>query len=300
MAATCPPRGGGGRGGHGRGGFYSAAPYGFNSQPQPQLYPQPVPNNYPGPQAGFAPQQWQHDQTQGHAQQQPAPVVPLAPQNYHPNFAPQMFQMVQHPQQQPQPQQPQPQPQPQQPYIQEYDPRMPSAPPPPQHWGAASQPPGASFGHGRGRGGHYNDRGAPKSQLMGPPIRLGFDGPPPPDPTAPVSNGYPAQSYTPSQGGPVPYPAGPYQGFPPMGRPLAGPQRGPFGHKNGRPHGRGGLQNNSSRGRSHFGGDKMRSQKPAPSGPTPNTPHQKPDAASSGKKKKRKMNTLGLTPWRRV
>jgi len=41
----------------------------------------------------------------------------------------------------------------------------------------------------------------------------------------------------------------------------------------------------------------MRHKKPGGNNvPIPNTRHQKPDAPSAGKKKKRKTNTLGLTP----
>jgi len=66
-----------------------------------------------------------------------------------------------------------------------------------------------------------------------------------------------------------------------------------------RHHGRGGFH--QSKPRPHFGGDKNnrggrnhnQSKGPAQ---TPPTQHQKPDAASAGKKKKRKTNTLGLTP----
>ncbi|EFW99405.1 zinc finger transcription factor [Grosmannia clavigera kw1407] len=68
---------------------------------------------------------------------------------------------------------------------------------------------------------------------------------------------------------------------------------------NGRQYGRGGYQNTSYRGgRPNFGGDKMRHKKISggPIKAAPSQHHQKPDAASAGKKKKRKTNTLGLTP----
>ena len=135
--------------------------------------------------------------------------------------------------------------------------------------------------------------------MMGPPIRIGFDGGSPQDHAAPVSNGYHAQTYTPPHGGAGPYPSsGPYQGYPAAGHPhAAGPASfDPYLNHGGRSHGRGGYNSIAGRGRSQFGGDKMRHKKPGGSVPTPNTHHQKPDAASAGKKKKRKTNTLGLTP----
>lgn len=69
-------------------------------------------------------------------------------------------------------------------------------------------------------------------------------------------------------------------------------------HGGGRSHGRGGFHN-SNRGRPHTGGDKMRHNNHKKPNGVPSTPqggHQKPDAPSAGKKKKRKTNTLGLTP----
>ena len=48
--------------------------------------------------------------------------------------------------------------------------------------------------------------------------------------------------------------------------------------------------------RPQFGGDKSRNRNRSRPAHTPPTHHQKPDAAPLGKKKKRKMNTLGLTP----
>jgi hypothetical protein len=78
------------------------------------------------------------------------------------------------------------------------------------------------------------------------------------------------------------------------------PVQQPFDGRSGhgpRHLGRGGFRDNS-RPRGHFGGDKNRNraQNKGPTAQTPPTQHQKPDAASAGKKKKRKTNTLGLTP----
>lgn len=83
------------------------------------------------------------------------------------------------------------------------------------------------------------------------------------------------------------------------------------GQQSGRHHGRGGFQNNNFKQRSGFNDNKGRHhnhnhshnhnnnanhRKPSGGPSTPQTHHQKPDAASAGKKKKRKTNTLGLTP----
>jgi len=134
--------------------------------------------------------------------------------------------------------------------------------------------------------------------MMGPPIRIGFDGGGSQDYAAPVSNSYHSQAYGPPHGGASPYPgSGPSQGYPAVGPShAAGPAHfDPYLSHGGRPHGRGGYQGNAARGRP-FGGDKTRYKKSGGSLPTPISHHQKPDAASVGKKKKRKTNTLGLTP----
>ncbi|KAI6294387.1 hypothetical protein MCOR34_009719 [Pyricularia oryzae] len=285
----------GGRGGHsGRGDFHGSPPsYPYNNQPQP-------PPSYTGPH---------------HAP--PPPHTPLAPQNYHPNYAPQHYQQPQyaHQQQYPhqQPQQP-PQPPQQAPYAHHY-PSYPQAPnvPPHQPWGgpatAGHQPAGpAHYGSGRGRGGHQGDRGGHKpAAAMGPPLRMGFDnrGPEPP---ALVSSAtvYPPQPFGPPQGG-APYAPPPsyHPGYPQPGPPHmhapGPPHYDPYQsgqHGGGRSHGRGGFHN-SNRGRPHTGGDKMRHNNHKKPNGVPSTPqggHQKPDAPSAGKKKKRKTNTLGLTP----
>ncbi|KAL8413848.1 hypothetical protein RB594_005184 [Gaeumannomyces avenae] len=294
----------GGRGGHsGRGDFHGS--------PMPYPYGNPPPPSYAAPPHGA-----------------PPPHAPLSAHNYHPNYAPQIYQQPQYshqspygppPQQQPQQQQqtqqqaqPQPpsqaQPQAQQ---QPYTPHYPPYPhqqsgPPHQPWGGPGptghQPAGPQFGGGRGRGGSHGDRGGHKATAaMGPPIRLGFDNRQ--EQPAPVSNGYPAP-YGPPQVA-APYPAPPYQGYPPPGPPhMPGPvhyDASYYGGQHGaRAHGRGGFHSSNGRGRPHMGGDKMRHnhhiKKPGGAPSTPHNNHQKPDAASAGKKKKRKTNTLGLTP----
>lgn len=134
--------------------------------------------------------------------------------------------------------------------------------------------------------------------MMGPPIRLGFDGGAQ-TPPAPVSNLYPPQPYGAPQGPPAPYPPAPYAGYPPPAPYAAAspPYDGHNSHNshNPRHHNRGGFHNNKSR--PQFGGDKTRNRNQrGGTAQTPPTTHQKPDAASAGKKKKRKTNTLGLTP----
>ncbi|AEO54358.1 hypothetical protein MYCTH_2296859 [Thermothelomyces thermophilus ATCC 42464] len=291
-----PPRGGQsgrGRGGSDRGGYHQGAPpYGYGQQPSygPQA---PAPYSGPPAQGGYSqppPQSWHPEHGHQHPPQG-ATHGPLPAQNYHPNYAPQIYQ-----QQPAYGGQPQYQPTPQPPYGQPY----PAPPPPAQQWAAHPQPPPARGGYGAGgRGGRggYNDRGPPQGQMMGPPIRMGFDGSQPQTPPAPASAPYP---YGAPPAAPAPYHA-PYQGYPPPAPYMPAPPSFDGGHSGhgSRHHGRGGFhQNNKSR--PHFGGDKNRGrnhgQNKGPTAQTPPTQHQKPDASSAGKKKKRKTNTLGLTP----
>ncbi|KAK4649196.1 uncharacterized protein QC761_116830 [Podospora bellae-mahoneyi] len=300
--------GGRGRGGHGngdRGGFHQPAPaYGYG---QPQYGPQ-APGPYAGPhpaQPGYPQQpqqQWhpEHGQQQQHAQHSSSqpPHGSLPAQNYHPNYAPQIYQP-----QAPygsQPQYPHAGPPP---YGPGYPTGAPHQGPPAQQWGSHPQqtPPtsGPYGGGGRGgRGGYNNDRGGPKGQMMGPPIRIGFDNSNSQPPPAPVSAPYPPQPYGGPHGPPAPY-AAPYSAYPPPAPYMPGPAPfdGHTGH-NPRHHNRGGGFHSNSKNRSHFGGDKHRNrnQNKGQASQTPPTHHQKPDAASASKKKKRKTNTLGLTP----
>ncbi|POS76920.1 hypothetical protein DHEL01_v204696 [Diaporthe helianthi] len=296
-------------------------PGGYPQAPQqpPQQWPdQGHQHHAPGPQAlppqNYHPnyaqhlyhQQQQQQQAYGH-QQPPPPPPPQQQQQQQTYGAP-----------------------PLQPYGQPYAaPQPPSGPP--QQWGAPAPAPSHSpptqphqqqYGSGRGRGAHHNSS---KAQPMGPPIRMGFDNAPLRDPNAPVSSGYPPQPYGPPQGS-SPYPPAPYQGYPPPAaaaaaavHPVTGPphQHGAAFQQNGRHHGRGGFNNHGSnfRQRLGFNDNKGRHQhhnrhnnnnntnhnanhnKKSGAPPSaPQTHHQKPDAASAGKKKKRKTNTLGLTP----
>ncbi|KAK4153944.1 hypothetical protein C8A00DRAFT_43197 [Chaetomidium leptoderma] len=286
-----PPRGGHsgrGRGGPDRGGYHQQPHPGYGYGQQPAYGPQnPAPYSGPPAQPGYPQppqQQWHHDH---------GPHAPLPAHNYHPNYAPQIYQ--------PQPAyggQPQYQPAPQPPYGQPYPAPAPHSSPPAQQWGAHPQAPpthGTYGGGGRGGRGGYSDRGGPKGQLMGPPIRMGFDGHNPQPAPAPVSAPYP---YGGPPAPPAAYPA-PYQGYPPPAPYMPPPPSfdGHSGHGS-RHHGRGGFHQNKSR--PHLGGDKNRgrnqNQNKGPAAHTAPSQHQKPDAASAGKKKKRKTNTLGLTP----
>ncbi|KAL2019493.1 hypothetical protein VTK56DRAFT_9609 [Thermocarpiscus australiensis] len=292
-----PPRGGHsgrGRGGPDRGGYHQPqAPYSYGQQhpyvPQnPAAYPGP-----PAPQPGFAQPPQQHWRPEhGQSPSQAAPHAPLPAQNYHPNYAPQIYQ--QHPSYGGQPPYP---PAPQQPYGQGYPAPTPHPGPPAHQWGGHAPPPlnqGAYGGGGRGGRGGYNDRGGSKGQLMGPPIRIGFNGGSSQSPPAPVSAPYP---YGGPPAPPAPYPP-PYQGYAPPApyMPAPPPYDGRAGH-GARYHNRGGFHNNT-KNRTHRGGDgnRNRSQSKGPNPQTAPIHHQKPDAASAGKKKKRKTNTLGLTP----
>ncbi|KAI1431109.1 hypothetical protein GGR50DRAFT_108944 [Xylaria sp. CBS 124048] len=148
-----------------------------------------------------------------------------------------------------------------------------------------------------GRGGFQSDRGGHKSEnpIVPPaPLRLGFDHNS--DRVAHPSTPY-GSSYPP---GPQPRPfAQPPYSYPHPEAPYSaaahaphnthghahrgGPGRDGFGH-----HGRGGRGGHNGRGEKF----RHRDQRP-PHGPNAS---QKPDAAVHAKKKKRKTNTLGLTP----
>ncbi|KAI9746115.1 MAG: hypothetical protein M1818_000796 [Claussenomyces sp. TS43310] len=345
------PRGGGrgrGRAGSynqdGRGDLHASSPYpshagGYNGQhpvaggyvhqnPAPYIGPQAPPpaQTYPPPQWG-QPQEHhpQQQSPQVPMQHQPAPPpVPLSAQNYHPNYAPQVYQ--QPPQQQPHygPQQPfqhSPPPNSYPQHAPNIQPLHPSGPP--QQWQGLSQTPPSYSGAGRGRGrgpGHPQGRGGFDAPLMGPPIRMGFDNDRSGESMPQASNGYP-QPYVNAQHSspPVPFSQPAYQGYSPQGsfQPRGGHQGhggrtpldpNPF-HSNGQNHrGRGGFHH---RGNKRDFADKMRHrnaknrdsngssyQNSIPS-KTPRTANV--DSAKSGegkkkKKKKRKTNTLGLTP----
>ncbi|KAK0751606.1 hypothetical protein B0T18DRAFT_72300 [Schizothecium vesticola] len=288
-------------GGPDRGGYHQSPPAAYSYGPQAPTYgpqsnapypgPQPPQTAYPAPQQQQQ-QQWHPEHAQQHPQQ-PNAHTPLPAQNYHPNYAPQIYGHAQ------------PQPYGQPPYAAaptpHYGPVYPAAGPQPglpaHQWSGHAQPPNqTSYGGGGGRGGGrgYNDRGGHKAHPMGPPIRMGFDSSAQPAPPAPVSNPYPTTPYG-AQGPPGPYPPAPYQGYPAPVPYVQGPQYD--GHSGHNPRHRGGFNHQNNKPRTQYGGgkDRNRNQK-GHMAQTPPTYHQKPDAASTGKKKKRKTNTLGLTP----
>ncbi|KAE8444660.1 hypothetical protein EG329_014316 [Mollisiaceae sp. DMI_Dod_QoI] len=245
-----------------------------------------------GPQHHNPPQPQQHQPPPMHHGPQPAP---LQAQNYHPNYAPQAYQPPQQygPQQPPQPFQTS-----QPPYTHSH-----SGPPnqhgPPQ-WNGPPQPNRPPFNNNRGRGGFTGGRGGHEAPLMGPPIRMGFDNERGGH-MAQASNGFP-QQYPNHHTPPAPFTQPSYQGYPPQDfshggqrPPLdpnpynSGPNRGRGGNTNFRGRGRGDFQQFRGRGdgRHHSNGHRATSEN-----------YHKPAGADANgkKKKKRRTNTLGLTP----
>ncbi|RYP10297.1 hypothetical protein DL764_000789 [Monosporascus ibericus] len=157
-----------------------------------------------------------------------------------------------------------------------------------------------------GRGGYQGDRGGHKSDHpMGPPIRIGFDRP---GVHNPHNSGAYGQPYNPPSHhqAPVPYPPQPhYSSQPPVpvnaplpvSTPFSGhsPNRGQFG-STGRGHGRNhfGQSNKGRPFNGNTGGEKFRNQNQRPSHHV-SSPHTQ-KSEQGFKKKKRKTNTLGLTP----
>jgi len=131
---------------------------------------------------------------------------------------------------------------------------------------------------------------------MGPPIRMGFDSSER-DQMAQAGNGFPPQYANHPSPAPVPFPQPAYQSYPPQGyggqRPPLDPNPFPSnphrgrGNMNFRGRGRGDFQFRGRDNRHHSNG--MRA---------PSEGYQKPAVADAGgkKKKKRRTNTLGLTP----
>ncbi|KAL2263374.1 hypothetical protein VTK26DRAFT_7013 [Humicola hyalothermophila] len=299
------PRGGysgRGRGNADRGGYHTQphSNYGYSTQPTygPQA-PTPYPGP-PGPQPGYpqapATQHWQADHGQQLAQQA-GPNAAVPAQNYHQAYAPQTY-----PQQPAYGAQPPYQPATHQPYGQGYPaPPQPANPPPAQHWGGHAQPAahavGAYGGATRGGRGGHNDRGGIKGPVMGPPIRWSFDGNHSQSTPAPASTQYP---YAGPPAPPAPYTA-PYQSYaaPAPYTPAPVTFDGRSGH-GPRTYGRGGFHNNNGRSRNFYGGDRNRnrSQIKGPAAHTlPAHPAQyQTDGAASAGRKRRRTNTLGLTP----
>lgn len=111
-------------------------------------------------------------------------------------------------------------------------------------------------------------------EVMQPPVNGAYGQPYPHDPRA---THYPPAPYPPYSGPPAPPGPAHHDGF--YGQ---NSRRGRGGHRDGNSRGRGG----------HNGNDKARHHKPANNEPN----HGKAETPALGKKKKRKTNTLGLTP----
>ncbi|KAL7947421.1 hypothetical protein V8C42DRAFT_285980 [Trichoderma barbatum] len=284
-------RGGGSgsrRGGHyhgGRGDYHSSQPrYEYTGQPYPAQHAvpygssHPPANGYPAPQPQWAPE---HGHAPTHHAHPHAPV-PLSASNYHPNYAPQPYAPSQYPQQAayaaPQP----------------YPYQAPPPPPNQPQWNSQGAP--QAFGGGtRGRGG-YGDRGGHKPSHGVPPVRHGheYDAAPPP-----MMSGFPQQYPPDPRVAHYPPPQYAYAAPPPP--PTASrhqdsphsqfPRRGRGGHRDGGAKGRGGHHSHH-----HHGDNKARPPKPPNNNVDNAAKPDKPESPSAGKKKKRKTNTLGLTP----
>ncbi|KAG8425801.1 hypothetical protein J3459_009633 [Metarhizium acridum] len=282
-----PNRGGGGfQGSRGRGGQYprsrdhhgpSQAPFEYSGQPYPPhhqasyggahapvgSYP-PHPPQWPGEHAAHAP-----FGTHPHA------PAPLSASNYHPGYGPQAYPTTaQHAQP--------PSYGSAQPYGQPYQGHPVQNP---SHWSPQGPPQPSHYSNSRGRGG-YGDRGGPKPHVAEH-VRHGYGHEPVPPAVAPYGQSYPHDLRAPH--------------FPPASFPYPGPPPAPpssrhdghsahpsrrnriGGHKDGF-RGRGGHHNN------HHNKNRAGKQQ--------NSDNNKPktDTPSVGKKKKRKVNTLGLTP----
>ncbi|KAG6253777.1 hypothetical protein E4U24_008005 [Claviceps purpurea] len=283
--------GGGSQGSRGRGGQYPRsrdyhapppAPYDYASQPYSTHHasygatPTPIGTYAPHP------SQWGSDHI-GHAPHgtHPHAPAPLASSSYHSNYAPPSFNT---PSQNPQsaPYGPGP------PYGQSYQghPTANSL-----HWPPPGPPQPLHYQGNRSRGG-YGDRGGSKPPYSGGPSRHGYE----PDPI------HSASSYG------QPFPQDPRAiHYPPPAFPYAGPPAplsaaktdNHYGHQSRRGRGNGHRDRDSARGRG--GHRNNNSQHGKPRNNNHAKPHQKDNKAKTepplgGKKKKRKVNTLGLTP----
>ncbi|GAP82921.1 putative nuclear fragile x mental retardation-interacting protein 1 protein [Rosellinia necatrix] len=275
-------------GGRGRGHHDYGSGSRYYSQ-QPDYAPSPPNGHYPTPQASA---HWQStppvNHYPPHQQSAPHPAAPAYPTNYNS----QGYNA---------------------PLGQGYQPQYPNAsarpshgPPysaypndhPPQRWSEQGQafPP---YSNNRGgRGGFQSDRGGHKSENpMVPPtaMRLGFEHNN--DRVVHTTSPY-GSPYQPSpQSGPYTQP--PYNYPPAPENPYSAPVHAPHnahGYSNRGGPGRDGFSHSNRGGRGGHGnrGEKFRHREQRPAHGF--NPSQKPDAAVHSKKKKRKTNTLGLTP----
>ncbi|RAL61683.1 hypothetical protein DID88_002751 [Monilinia fructigena] len=269
----------------GEGGHNGPHPHqnGYNGPPQgpPQEYNPHNPAPYLGPPSGSQgpghngppnnyPQQWQQ---QAH---QAPPAVALPAQNYHPNYAPQGFNQ------------------------------------PPHNRITVVHPNNGKVhlrdnlssiinNRGRGRGGFSNGRGGHEAPLMGPPIRMGFDNERG-DHMAQAGNGFPTPQYSNHQTSPAPFSQPAYQAYPPQNFSNGGhggqrPTHDSHSFNSSSNRGRG-NGNFRGRGRDNFqfrGRDNRSFNGNSHSPPMHSKPAVTGDNAKKNKKKRR-TNTLGLTP----
>jgi len=284
-------RGGGqssyGSGARGRGHHDYPSNSRYYQQQQPDYAPSPPAGHYATPQAS-AP--WQSAPAVNHYPPHQQSVPPTPPPAYTTSYGPQGYNspsgQAYH--------------QPQYPSASARAPHVPSYPAypnehPAQRWPEQPQsfPPYSSRG---GRGGFHSDRGGhkPDNSISAPaPLRMGFDHN---DRTAHSSSPY-APPYQPSPQ-PGPYAVPPYVYPPAPENPYSAPHTPHNGHSYG---GRGGAgrdtfghSNRGGRAGFHGRGEKFRHRDQRPTHGF-NAP-QKPDTSVHVKKKKRKTNTLGLTP----
>ncbi|ATY63251.1 hypothetical protein A9K55_007630 [Cordyceps militaris] len=272
--SSLPRRGGShGRGGRGGQGHHNAPRHEqhhatqprYDYPPQPYAHHPAAAMSYPpAPAPGYPHQvhppasQWGHEHAGHHAHA----AAPMPPASYPPTYPPQSYPPTHYT-----PPQPVPYPPPQHyPY---------GAPPPPNpsQWNGSVPPQHVG---GRPTRGGYNDKG-PRVTAR-PPTGGGYAQPYQSDPRA----HHPAQHY-------------PYGGPPPP--PSA--QR-PASHQKDTQHGQyprrgrgGGHRDGGNRGRGGHNNDRRHNNNAKPN---QNSAQHKNDSASLGKKKKRKTNTLGLTP----
>lgn len=329
------PRGGRGGNYGNRGEFHGTPPYnthysGSAYDPRhPQQGPSPGPISgygghngppistpYIGPQAGpptqqsYSPTHWQNNQngsphslTQQPPLHHPNQSSPPS-QTYHLNYAPQSYQQPHYVPQHTPTYQPQPPS-----YGHSVPPNQPPPTPPrivPQQWQGPTQNNRSSFNNNRGRGAFNNGVRVPydsPAPLMGPPIRMGFDNQRGGCHVAQAGNGFSSphiNHHSPSQfhqssfqnSYPPPEYAQPAQRLPADPNSYSSPQRGRGGTSSFRGRGRGDFSQTPLRNRSEPRNQQTNVQKLTPEIP------QKPVnlEAPSKKKKKRKTNTLGLTP----
>ncbi|OAA38628.1 hypothetical protein NOR_06656 [Metarhizium rileyi] len=285
-----PGRGGGGfQGSRGRGGQYPRS-RDHHSSPHTQFeysgqpYPPHHQASYAGSHAPVSsyqphPVQWpaEHAAHAAHAPHtaHPHAPVPLSASNYYPGYGPQAYSAAaQHAQP--------PTYGSAQPYAQPYQSHQ--AQNTPTHWSPQGPPHSSHYSNSRGRGG-YGDRGGSKSHVGGP-VRHGYEHEPVPPAGASFGQSYPHDPRAPH----FPPVSFPYPGPPP---PSSSRHDGHFSHQGRR--GRGGGHKDGLRGRgghhNNHHHNKNRNSKPHN-----NDNKLKTDTPSVGKKKKRKVNTLGLTP----